>query len=168
VSATGRPSGDSARVEVHVGVQPAVAFEVFTAEIDLWWRHGPRFRFGGRQTGSLHFEPGVGGRLFESFGKGSNARVIEAGRVTVWAPPSRLVFDWRNLNFAPEETTEVEVIFEAMGSGTRVTVEHRGWAALRPGHPARHGLVGPMYSRELGLWWADLMSAMREFATERG
>jgi uncharacterized protein YndB with AHSA1/START domain len=87
--------------------------------------------------------------------------VIEAGRVTLWEPPTRLVFDWRNLNFAPDEKTEVEVRFEAIGDGTRVTVEHRG------GHPARHGLLGPAHSRQLGLWWGELMSAMREYTAER-
>lgn len=167
MSTTSAPSGDSARVEVQVAVQPAVAFEVFTKEIDRWWRRGPRFRFGGRQSGKLYFEPRAGGRLFESFGEGPNARVFEAGRVTLWEPPTRLVFNWRHLNFAPDETTEVEVPFEAIGNGTRVTVEHRGWASLRRGHPARHGLLGPAHCRELGLWWSELMSAMRDFAAER-
>jgi hypothetical protein len=59
--------GDGANVSVFVAVAPAVAFEVFTAEIDLWWRRGPAYRIAGRQRGMLHCEPQVGGRLFESF-----------------------------------------------------------------------------------------------------
>jgi hypothetical protein len=31
----------------------------------------------------------------------------------VWQPPSRLVFTWRNANFAAEESTEVEVLDDA-------------------------------------------------------
>jgi uncharacterized protein YndB with AHSA1/START domain len=159
--------GDGVRVGVLVSVPPEVAFEVFTQEIDLWWKRGPRFRFGGKSPGVLHFEPGLGGRLFESFGEGSAVRVQEAGRIKLWEPPSRLVFEWRNSNFAPAEATEVVVRFEASAGGTYVTVEHRGWAALRPNHPARHGLVGAEYSRELGRWWGQLLSGLREHAVLR-
>ncbi len=159
--------GDRARVSVLVSIPPATAFDVFTQEIDLWWRHGPKYRFGGKKVGVLHFEPGLGGRLFESFGEGPLARVVEAGRITVWNPPARLVFEWRNLNIAEGEKTEVEVRFEATESGTYVTVEHRGWAALRPDHPARHGLQGADYSRMLGRWWGELMTSLREYAATR-
>jgi uncharacterized protein YndB with AHSA1/START domain len=164
MSGTASGPGDKARVGLLVAVRPEVAFRIFTEEIDLWWKRGPRFRFGGRTPGVLHFEPGPGGRLFEAFGEGAGARVQEAGRIQVWEPPSRLVFEWRNANFAPAETTEVEVRFEPSATGTYVTVEHRGWAALRPDHPARHGLEGADYSRFLGLWWGELMAALREHA----
>jgi hypothetical protein len=33
-------SGDAARVSVTVAVPPPLAFEIFTAEIDRWWRRG--------------------------------------------------------------------------------------------------------------------------------
>jgi uncharacterized protein YndB with AHSA1/START domain len=89
------------------------------------------------------------------------------GRVKVWEPPQRLVLTWRALNFAPDEHTEVEVRFEPSGTGTQVTVQHRGWASLRPDHPARHGLEGAALSRMVGLWWGDLMSALREFIVGR-
>jgi hypothetical protein len=58
----------------------------------------------------------------------------------------------------------VEVRFQPSPSGTLVTVEHRGWSRIRPDHPARHGLeVGP-FLRMMGLWWGDLLSALREYA----
>jgi hypothetical protein len=151
---------------VTVAVEQTAAFEVFTREIDLWWRRGPRFR-SGRQPGSLSFEPGMGGRLFESFASDSGTHVREVGRITVWEPPSRLIFNWRNINFSDAESTEVEVLFEPAESGTRVTVQHRGWAALRGDHPARHGLQGADFSRMIGLWWGALMTAMREFIVTR-
>jgi uncharacterized protein YndB with AHSA1/START domain len=162
------PPGDQATVSVHVAVEPSIAFEVFTHEIDLWWKRGRRYRLAGARPGALSFEAGVGGRLFESFETESGTHVYETGRVTAWEPPSRLVFKWRNANFAPDESTEVEVLFEPAGAGTRVTVHHRGWAALRPGHPARHNLEGPAFSRMMGLWWGDLMTSMREFIEARG
>ena len=157
------PPGDQATVSVHVAVDPEAAFAIFTEETDLWWRRGPRFRTAGRRPGSISFEPGLGGRLFESFETASGVHVHEAGRVTAWEPPSRLVFSWRNTNFAPNEATEVEVRFDPSGDGTMVTVCHRGWAAIRADHPARHGLEGAAFSRSMGLWWGDQMTAMREF-----
>jgi hypothetical protein len=66
------------------------------------------------------------------------------------------------VNFAGGEFTEVEVLFEAAESGTRVTVHHRGWAILRADHPARHGLHGPEFIRMIGMWWGELMTSMRE------
>jgi uncharacterized protein YndB with AHSA1/START domain len=153
------PRGDKVRVTVLVRVPPAIAFEVFTRETDLWWRRGPRFRPGGARVGVLQFEPHEGGRLFERF---DDAGMIEVGRVTRWEPPERLVFEWRNSNFAPDEVTEVEVRFDASPSGTQVTLEHRGWSALRPDHPARHGLDDAAFVAMLGRWWAALMTSLRE------
>ncbi len=161
------PEGDGATVSVVVGVAPAVAFDIFTQQIDLWWRRGPEYRLGGRSPGTLCLETRLGGRLFESFPGESATHVIEVGRVTLWEPPSKLVFAWRARNFAPTETTEVEVRFEPHGAGTQVTVQHRGWAAIRRDHPARHGLEGAAMSRMVGLWWGGLMSALREFVAQR-
>jgi uncharacterized protein YndB with AHSA1/START domain len=159
--------GDRATVTVVVAVPREVAFNVFTHEIDLWWRRGPRYRLAGRSPGTLCLETHLGGRLFESFQTESGAHVVEVGRVTVWEPPSRLAFAWRARNFAADEQTQVEVRFEPCAAGTEVTVQHRGWASVRPGHPARHGLEGAALSRTVGLWWGDLMSALREFVAER-
>ena len=55
-----RIPGDQARVTVLVEVEPALAFRVFTEEIDQWWRRGSRFRVSGRSHGILRLEPGVG------------------------------------------------------------------------------------------------------------
>jgi uncharacterized protein YndB with AHSA1/START domain len=163
MSATADPD-DRAVVSVLVAVEPAIAFRVFTEEIDRWWRRGLRYRVAGKRRGIIRLEPGVGGRLFESFETKKGDRVIETGRVTVWEPPARLVFEWRAVNFAPSERTEVEVVFQATPSGTLVTVEHRGWIAIRPDHPARHGHDVPGFLRMMGFWWGDLLSSLREHA----
>ena len=165
-----RPSlpGDQATVSIHVAIDPASAFAVFTQEIDRWWRRGPAYRVAGRAPGVLCFEAGVNGRLFEQYETPSGTHLHEVGRVLVWEPPARLVFSWRGANFADDETTEVEVQFEPTAAGTRVTVQHRGWASLRRDHPARHGLEGAELSRMIGLWWGKLMSSLLELiAVER-
>ncbi len=156
-------SGDAATVTVAVAVDPAVAFEIFTREIDLWWKRGPAYRRVLR-GGVVSIEPRVGGRVFESDDAG---RVAEMGSVTLWDPPRRLVLDWRGANFAKGEWTQVDVLFEPTESGTRVTVRHSGWAALRPDHPARHGLDGAAFSGMIGQWWGALMTAMRIHAATR-
>jgi uncharacterized protein YndB with AHSA1/START domain len=160
-------TGDKAVVTVMVAVEPAVAFAVFTEEIDLWWRRGPGYRIGGNSPGVMTFEPRAGGRLFEAYETDAGQRVREIGTVLAWEPPARLVFEWRNANFAPSERTEVEVRFEPARRGTRVTVEHRGWAALRPDHPARHGLGAPAFVASIGTWWGELMTSMRAHARDR-
>jgi uncharacterized protein YndB with AHSA1/START domain len=160
-------SGDSAKVTVFVAVSQKDAFDVFTSEIDQWWRTGPKFRVAGRKRGQLFFERELGGRLFETFEASGGTRTVEVGRVTAWEPPARLVLEWRGVNFKPHEKTSVEVTFEACGDGTFVRVEHSGWAALPADHPARHGRTGAEFSRMLGMWWGDLMTSLREHVGAR-
>jgi len=157
---------DSVRVTTTVAVDPATAFAVFTEEVDLWWRRGPRYRFRAGREGTLVFEPGVGGRLVEVYG-GPPGDEYEVGKVRVWEPGRRLVFVWRGNDFAAGEETEVEVRFERAAAGTRVVLEHRGWEALRADHPARHGLAGPAFASMVGLWWGDLLTTLRARAAPR-
>lgn len=162
------PPGDRARAMVGVAVAPEAAFRLFTEQMDLWWRRGRRFRIAPGDRGLMAMEPGVGGRVFESWhDEQGTERVHEIGRVQVWEPPRRLVFSWRGINFAAEEITEVEVLFARTESGhTQVSVEHRGWAALRPDHPVRHGQEVPAFIRMMGLWWGDQLTSLRVRGTK--
>src|SRR5271169_214211 len=103
--------GDSTKISVAVAVEPSFAFEIFTADIDRWWRRGIKFRHAGSRSGLLCMEPNVGGRLFESFERDGTSHVVEVGQVRVWEPPTRLIFSWRNAAFAVHEHTEVQVEF---------------------------------------------------------
>jgi hypothetical protein len=136
--------GDRARVSVAVAVAPAQAFDIFTAQIDQWWRRGLKFRHSESRSGLLRIEPHAGGRLFESFDRDGTAHVM-----------------WRNANFAANEQTDVEVEFAPTASGTLVTVTHSGLSALRTDHPARHGLQGADFTRMIGLWWGEQMTSLR-------
>lgn len=152
---------DQARVTAFVEVSPDDAFEVFTLEIDRWWKRGPRYRVAGKEPGVMHLEPRLGGRIFEEYAPGA---LHEIGAITAWEPPARFAFDWRAVNFAPGEITHVEVTFVASGNGTRVTLTHRGWAAIRGDHPVRHGKPPGRFLADTGMWWASLLRAFVDSA----
>ncbi len=156
------PPFDKATAIVTVPTDPATAFRLFTEETDLWWRRGVKYRVAGRNPGSITFEAGLGGRLLEAFETPIGIRVIEMGRITAWEPPYRFCFDWRATNFAEGEKTEVEVVFETVRTGTRVTVHHRGFASLRSDHPVRHGLDGTAFIRSMAMRWGEQLTALRE------
>jgi uncharacterized protein YndB with AHSA1/START domain len=162
-------AADGVRVAIDVGVEPSVAFEVFTTELDAWWGRGPRFRFVPPYAGTMRLEPGLGGRLLHVVDGGE--RAFEVGRFEAWEPPERVAFTWRLPSFRPGQLTRVEVRFEPVAAGTRVSVRHDGWDALPPEHPARHGLSGRAFVLMKGGWWADLLTALRtraEHACEHG
>jgi uncharacterized protein YndB with AHSA1/START domain len=154
--------GDQVRVTVFVEVAPAEAFRAFTEEINAWWGQGPRFRITSHGQSAITFEPRLGGRLLERVETPGGAQLVEKGRITAWEPPTRFVFDWRGINFLPDEKTVVEVRFTAVGEGTNVEVCHRGWSKLPDDHPVRHGADVPAFIRMLGSWWGALMSSLRE------
>ena len=156
--------GDSVRVSALLKVPPSEAFRVFTEDIDQWWRRGLKYRVQGPGRGVVHLEPHVGGRLFEQVDGG---QVVQTGTVRVWQPPTRLVFEWRGVNFAPGESTEVELSFEPSASGTQVTLVHRGFASLRGDHPVRHGQPVPAFIRSMGLWWGGLMQSLQSQLAQR-
>jgi hypothetical protein len=158
-------STDSVTVTTLLSVDPDTAFRFFTEEVDLWWRRGPRYRPEVRGPGTMRFQPGVGGRLLEVYDE-SAGETFEIGRVLVWDPGARLVFDWRARNFEPGETTLVEVRFEKAEGGTRVVLEHRGWDSIPASHPFRRGWTGEAFSSMVGLLWADHLVSFRRRAEE--
>lgn len=148
-----------------VDVEPDVAFEIFTVEIDAWWGKGPRFRPGLEGKGVLRFEPHVGGRLLEIY-EGREVDAFEFGQVKVWEPPERIVLDLGGRDFAPDEWTEVEIRFSAEGQATRIDIEHRGFRKLAPDHPVRHGMDDHSFYDMMGLWWGDLLAQIARYGSE--
>lgn len=155
-------AADRVRVSTLVAVDPETAFDVFTGEIGLWWRKGKDLGTGRKpRRGVMRFEPGVGGRLLEVYDERGGEQ-FEIGRVRVWEPGSRLVLQWRQGNFEPDQETEVEVRFQPEAEGTRVTLEHRGLASLPPDHSARHGLgTGVAFARMMEQWWQGILAELR-------
>ena len=143
---------------LRVPADPLRTFEVFTQEIALWWQPSGLFRVSDAGDGRLAFEPGPGGRLFTTFDDGST---FEIGRVSIWDPGKRLVFAWRQANFPGEQSTEVEVCFEAVGDETRVSIEHRAWDTIPQRHAARHGFPEAATLQRAADWWRGSLYALK-------
>jgi uncharacterized protein YndB with AHSA1/START domain len=146
-------------VSLRVKATPQEAFDVFTQEIAAWWRPNGLFEITPRGDGVLSFEGGAGGRLITTLPSG---KVFEIGRITAWAPGERIAFTWRQATFAPEQQTQVEVRFEAIGDETRVTVNHRGWDTIPQEHAARHAFPLNVFQMRQGEHWRTLLASMNE------
>ena len=137
----------SVRVTIHVAVDPATAFDVFTGEIDAWYRRGPHNFFDPVRAIGVRLEPEVGGRLLEVYDNDTgDAR--EMATVTVWEPPSRLVL-------RDSHATEIDVTFESRGDETKVTLEHRGLERLAAEEAESVAKFG---GRLLMAWFSDHMT----------
>jgi hypothetical protein len=104
---------------------PAEAFEIFTAGLARWWPFD-RYSLHQAETRTCALEPRVGGRVYETARDGEESTW---GTVQVWEPPDRFVMTWHPGRPA-DSAQEVEVRFDPVTGGTRVTLEHRGWAKL--------------------------------------
>ena len=145
-------------IAMRMPADPLRTFAAFTEEIALWWRPSGLFRVGVTGDGRLAFEPGAGGRLYTTFEDGSS---FEIGRVLVWEPGRRLVFAWRQASFPADQSTEVEVSFEAVGAETRVSIEHRAWDTIPRNHAARHGFPEHITLQRVADWWRGSLAALR-------
>ena len=70
----------------------------------------------------MQFEAGVHGRVME----GS----MEVGRVIGWQPGEQILPEWHGAYWHPTEVATVELRFEPIEGGTRVTLEHPGWGSV--------------------------------------
>ena len=115
---------DAIRKTVLVDFTPTEAFDLFTARIGSWWPVRSH-SYGGEDVKNVVLEPRVGGRLYEVTDEGEQ----DWGSVLAWEPPARLLLDWQ---IGEACGTQVEVTFSPEGPGSRVVLEHRGFAAADP------------------------------------
>jgi uncharacterized protein YndB with AHSA1/START domain len=144
-------------VSTFVNLPPKSAFEIFTREIDSWWRKSPRYRRVQGEIGSISFDGAPPERLVE---RGPSGETV-LGRVLGWEAGKRLAFEWYGGDFSKEDRSEVEVRFVAHRAGTQVTLEHKNLSALPLTHRARHGFSGEAFEAMLGYFWADLLTGYR-------
>ena len=110
---------------VDVAVDPTTAFEIFTEEIDAWYTRGPYSWHDPQRAVGIRFESHVGGRWLEVYDP-DTGEGYEIGRIKAWEPGKRLLLSFTSSWLPPEPPTEIEVRFEPVADGTRVTLEHRG------------------------------------------
>jgi len=134
------------RASIDLKLDPSAAFdalvgELSTALLDL----------------GMQFEPGAQGRVTEG--------AKEVGRVTSWQPNEKIALEWHGADWQPGDVTAVELRFEPVEIGTRVTLEQpdlstvlgekgdeiAGWFAREVAAPLLHSLA----PRRLGDWITD-------------
>jgi uncharacterized protein YndB with AHSA1/START domain len=133
---------------VVVGLPPAAAFALFTADANRWWPLATHSVFGD-DAAACHLEAWVGGRFYEVHRDG--VQQSEWGRVLEWDAPRRLRFSFYP-GRAPSTAQAVEVVFQPKAGGTRVTLTHSGWEKagdrgekLRAGYDTGWGVVLGLY-----------------------
>jgi uncharacterized protein YndB with AHSA1/START domain len=146
-------------VALSVEATPERAFDVFVGEIGVWWRPHPLFPVAPDGRATLSFDGRE--RLVAVSASGER---FEIGRVSAWVRGERLAFSWRPPIFGPDLATQVEVRFEAVGSQTRVTVEHRGWDSVPQTHAARHGFPLGAIQMRLAEHWREGLTRLGQQA----
>lgn len=80
----------------------------------------------GAPAQSVRLEPKLGGKIREVAADGT---VHHWGSVSVYDPHSRFGLAW-HIGVPVEKATQVEVQFDPIGRGTRVTLTHHRWEVL--------------------------------------
>jgi uncharacterized protein YndB with AHSA1/START domain len=139
---------------VTVQADPERAFRAFTEEIGQWWPLADGFAFAGDRWQDMFLEGREGGRVYERSRDGEEFLI---GTVTVYDPPSRVVFTWGEATEEWDAPTEIEVRFTRDGDGTRVDLEHRGFEGI--------GAAAEDTAKEYEGGWAAVLDRYAKHAT---
>jgi SAM-dependent methyltransferase len=101
----------SLRASIDLDLDPAAAFDAFVYELSM-----SLSRLG------MQLDPRVDGRVTQ----GAN----EVARVLCWQPNERILLEWHQADWQPAEVTELELRFDPIDGGTRITLEHHQWSNL--------------------------------------
>jgi hypothetical protein len=123
---------------------PQRAFILFTEKAGQWWPAERRHT----EDAASEIRLESAGRFFE---RASDGTEVELGFVRIFEPARRLIVDWYP-GTGPDSPTQVEVTFEAVDAGTKVTIRHDpGAAGLE-----RFARNAPAYDRS----WDVVLAAM--------
>jgi len=104
------------------------AFEIFTKDFSVWWpkdKHSVS-AMSGAVAQKVMMEPKKGGALTEV---GHDGTEHNWGSVSAFEPHARLSLLW-HIGKPVEEATRVDLSFEVISGGTKVTLKHHRWEAL--------------------------------------
>ncbi len=136
----------SVSTSVDLKLYPAYAFETMIEELST-----ALLRLG------MRFEPSDAGRVLQGEG--------EVGRVVRWQPPEAISIEWHGADWEPTKVSSMELRFEPIVGGTRVTLENPEWAKF-VGDEAQElagwfaseaaaPLLAAMAPRRFGDWFTD-------------
>jgi uncharacterized protein YndB with AHSA1/START domain len=150
---------DAVTHSVLVPLAPDAAFELFTDRFGDWWPKDSHHILDTPAAEAI-LEPREGGRWYERAEDGSEC---DWGYVRELDRPERILLAWHltpewKFDPDPEKATEVEVVFSAEEDQTRVTLEHRGFAA--------HGDAGVAMRKSVDSegGWSSLLEMYRHAA----
>ena len=142
------------RKTVTVAKPPQRVFDLFTGRMGDWWPKG--MTVGAAPMVAVVIEPRAGGRWFE---RSADAVETNWGRVLEWDPPRRVLLAWQldaSFTYDPNFETELEMLFEPDGEGTRVRLEHR--------HLERFGDSAAKLAENMGRGWSGIIDGFSVFA----
>jgi hypothetical protein len=109
---------------LELGVTPDQAFDLFVNRMGRWWPLSTH-SVSTDDARDVLIDGRVGGSLREVTHDGVEH---EWGVITIYEPGARIQFAWHP-GLPEEASTNVDVRFDATGSGARVTLVHSGWEA---------------------------------------
>jgi uncharacterized protein YndB with AHSA1/START domain len=152
-------TNDTVSASIQVDEPRERAFYAFSQQMTSWWPREYSWSGAGK-FGHISLEPEEGADWYEVDAGGT--RQADWGRLLAWEPPERIVLTWqigarRQPETDPSHASEVEVRFLEVGGGTRVEVEHRGFA--------RHGEAWEAYRRAMDgdEGWPKILGAFAEY-----
>jgi hypothetical protein len=113
---------------ITVSCTAETAFRIFTQDFSLWWpkdKHSVS-AMGGSPAKAVTLVPEVGGAITET---GPDGTIHNWGSVRVYEPSTKLSLLW-HIGKPAEQATLVDVDFETVDQGTKVTLKHYDWEAL--------------------------------------
>jgi SAM-dependent methyltransferase len=121
-----------------VDLQPSQAFDALIEELA-----------DALEARQMRFQIGPGGSLTQFD--------LEVARVLAWEPGRKVLLQWRAADWVPDQVTELELRFEPLLGGTRVTLEHRGWGDV----------LGDPGAEAVGWFASEVAATLLEAASPR-